>query len=87
MALPEALPPHWLKTPVTVAYGAPIPTRDGGLKFLTFEASVIADYPQMVELETSDSVKLYPKTAIAYLTKTRAVAVATARDTGIILGK
>lgn len=85
MALPETLPPHWLNTPVTVAYGAPLPMRDGSLKFATFEASVVADYPQMVELETSDSVKLYPKNAVAYLTKPRTVATATAKDVSILL--
>jgi len=73
MALPEKIPDHWLNCDVKVAVAAPQTRKDGSLDFPTFEAKILADYPQVVELETSENIRLYPKNMVAYLVKSKGV--------------
>lgn len=73
MALPKELPPSWLNIPVQVAVAAPIARKDGSLDFPTFSAKILADYPEMVELEVPDSIRLYPKNMVAYLKKEKTI--------------
>lgn len=73
MALPKELPPSWLNCDVKVAVAAPITRKDGQLDFPTFEAKILADYPEVVELETTEDVKLYPKNMVAYLKKNKTI--------------
>jgi hypothetical protein len=73
MALPKELPPHWLKVPLEVSYGTPImDPRSGAIKFNSFNATILADYPEMVELDDGEKLRLYPKNGIAYLSAKKA---------------
>ena len=73
MALPKEIPPQWLNCSVKIAVAAPQAERDGTLKFPSFDAKILADYPEVVELETEDSIRLYPKNMVAYVTKKKGV--------------
>lgn len=73
MALPRELPPSWLNCDVKVAIAAPTARKDGTLDFPTFHAKITGDYPEVMELETMENTRLYPKAMVAYLVKERAV--------------
>lgn len=73
MPLPRELPASWMNCDVKVAIAAPITRKDGTLDFPTFSAKITADHPEVVELETLENVRLYPKGMIAYLVKDRSV--------------
>jgi hypothetical protein len=73
MALPRELPSSWINCDVKVAIAAPMTRKDGSLDFPMFHAKILADYPEVMELETVENVRLYPKAMVAYLVKDRAV--------------
>ena len=73
MALPKEIPPSWLNCDVKVAVAAPITRKDGSLDFPTFSAKILADYPEVVELETTENIRLYPKNMVAYLVREKTI--------------
>lgn len=73
MALPRELPASWLHCDVKVAIAAPITRKDGSLDFPTFSAKITADHPEVVELETTENLRLYPKNMIAYLVREKTI--------------
>lgn len=73
MALPRELPSSWINCDVKVAIAAPITRKDGALDFPTFSAKITADHPEVVELETTENLRLYPKNMIAYLVREKTI--------------